>query len=72
MRYYFIPLAVALGLAACGQDPTGSDIPDLTIPNVDAAKPIPELPGGCLNTTPVQRSAKTGFAAKVAIPPCEL
>ncbi len=23
MRYYFIPLAVALGLAACGQDPTG-------------------------------------------------
>jgi hypothetical protein len=70
MRYYFIPLAVALGLAACGQDPTGSDIPDV-IPNVDAAKPAPELPGGCLNT-PVQLRAKTGFAAAVAIPPCEL
>jgi hypothetical protein len=74
MRYYFIPLAVALGLAGCGQDPTGPAtlVTPVTPPNVDVGHnhPSPEVPGACLNTTPVRGKAKTGFAAAVAIPPC--
>jgi hypothetical protein len=72
MRYHFIPLAVAFGLAACGQDLTSPDI----VPSVDAVpKPHPSqsVPVGCLKrgkTASVQLSAKSGFAATAAIPAC--
>ena len=79
MRYHFIPLAVALAVAACGQDPTGPGrvVTPGGIPNVDAVPAPhvtrPSLPVGCLKrgkTASVQLSAKTGFAVAAAIPAC--